>query len=140
MPAALDRAIGRAQGARRDGSKVVAIDGMTLLDEITKPMKDNVFTQLIARRHDYFAHTGVDRSRLYKDVLGGFEGRWTDLGSRMALVAGKEVLGLLRNRVQESCGVTLTDARIVEAMTRDDIPDDMCDLLNKLETFRNTKK
>lgn len=142
-PAALDRAIIRALGGRRErnaGSEVADIDCAALLDEITKSMKEDVLSQLMARRHDYLAHTGQDKSRLYKDVLATFEHRWVALETRMALVPGKEVLGILRDRVQKSCGVTLTEARIAEAMTQNDVPADMCRLLNALETFRTTKE
>ena len=64
-----------------------------LLHKITQTMKDDVLSQLMARRHDYFHPKGQDRSRLYKDVLASFESRWADLDTRLALVPGKEVSG-----------------------------------------------
>ena len=141
-PVALDRAIANALGMRRErgstNSGVPVIDCARLLDEITHPMKEDVLSQIMARRHDYFGRTGDDKSRIYKDVLRTFEGRWARFETRMALVSGKEVLGILRDKVQESCGVTLTEARIAEAMTRNDIPADMCRLLTALEKFRTS--
>jgi hypothetical protein len=70
------------------------VDSLVLLDEITSPLKEDVLSQLMARRDDYLHHTGQDRSTLYRDVLSGFNDRWADLDTRIPLVPGKEVLRL----------------------------------------------
>ena len=93
----------------------------------------------MARHHDYLHHTGQDRSRLYKGVLGAFDSRWASLNTRIALIPGKEVLRRFRQRVQDLYGVTLTDARIVESLHREDIPMDMRRLLDSLDSFRNAQ-
>jgi hypothetical protein len=41
-----------------------------------------------------------------------------------------------RDQIQNALGVSLTDARIVEAMHRDEVPSDLLNLLQKLEAFR----
>jgi energy-coupling factor transporter ATP-binding protein EcfA2 len=142
IPAALDRAIARTLKARRErGSEKsqVQVDSAGLLEEITRPLKEDILAQLMARRLDYFQHKGQDKSRLYKDVLSNFDTRWASLESRMALVPGKEVLQLFRQRVQELWGVTLTDARIAEAINREDIPADMQRLIERVESFRTAE-
>lgn len=142
VPGALDRAIVRELTARqeRGGKKLsLRVDTASILEELTKPLKEDILSQLMARRHDHFQRTGLDKSRIYKDVLKVVESRWASLDSRMSLVPGKEVLRLLRKRVQELFGVTLTDARIAEAISRDDIPDDMKRLLEQIENFRTAR-
>ena len=142
VPAALDRAIVRTLNARRErgAEKVSAVvDSAGLLEEITRPLKDDVLSQLMARRHDYLKHTGQDKSQLYKDTLSAFESRWGSLSTRIALVPGKQVLGVFRQRVQDLCGATLTEARIAESINREDIPADMRQLLDSLENFRIAK-
>ena len=138
IPAALDRAIARTMnfGAEK---QAVRLEAATLLEEITRPMKDDTLSQLMARRHDYLQHKGQDKSQLYKEVLGVFERRWSSLNTRLTLISGKELLRLFRERVQELCGVTLTDARIVESLNREDIPDDMRLLLTALDSFLTTQ-
>lgn len=140
VPCVLNRAIARELASQRPErfceSEAVDCDG--LIDDITKPLKNDVLSQLMARRLDYLGHTGEDKSQIYSEVLAKFEKRWNDLQTRIALVPGKEVLSILRNRVQETYGVTLTDTRIAEAMNRNDVPTDMCNLLSALETFRLT--
>lgn len=140
-PAALDRAILRTWHSRRErGDKgPPSPKSAELLSEITQPLKDDVLAQLMARRHDHVDRKGQDKSRVYKDVLAPFESRWANLETRMALVPGKEVLRAFRQRVQDLYGVTLTDSRIAESITREDIPADMRQLLVSLETFRTTK-
>lgn len=142
VPAALDRAIVRALSARGESAGSEAafrVDSAAILEELTQPMKEEVLAQLMARRHDYLQHTGQDKSRLYKDVLSAFDKRWLNLQERLALVPGKDVLRLFRERIQELIGVTLTDSRIAEAMNRQDIPTDLVALLDSLENFRTTK-
>jgi energy-coupling factor transporter ATP-binding protein EcfA2 len=142
VPSALDRAIARSEDLRRDRGRArtpTQIDTAALLEEITSPLKGDVFAQIMARRTDYLGKAGQDKSHVYKDVLELFDRRWADLTGRVTLVPGKEVLGLLRDRVQALHGVTLTDARIAEAMIRTDIPDDMVQLLNRLEDFRTAR-
>ncbi len=107
-----------------------------LLEEITRPLKEEVLSQLMARRHDYLHTTGRDRSQLYKGLLGTFDSRWAYLNTRIPLVPGKEVLRRFRQRVQDLHNVTLTDARIIESLHREDIPSDMRRLLNSLDSFR----
>jgi hypothetical protein len=141
VPAALDRAILRLLNARRErGTEKVdmEVDSETLLEDITKPMKEDILSQLMARRHDYFQHSGQDKSRLYKDVLGSFDTRWRALETRIAMVPGKEVLRRFRENVQNRHGVTLTDARIAESLNQEDIPADMRRLFGSLEIFRTT--
>ena len=144
VPSALDRAIVRALNTRRagphtSGMPAPVIDSALLLENITWPMKEDVLPQLMARRQDYLQHTGHDRSQLFKTVLATFDSRWANLETRIVMVSGKEVLRRLRQQVQEFWGVTLTDARIVECLNRDEIPPDMRRLLDSLDEYRRAE-
>lgn len=141
VPEAIDRAIVRVLNTQREKKAKTSydIDSAGLIDEISRPLRDETLSQLMARRHDYLHHTGRDRSSLYRDVLTVFESRWASISSRISLLPGKEVLRQLRQRVQEMYGVTLTDARIAEAITRDEIPYDLRQLVERLEKFRTTQ-
>ena len=139
IPSALDRAVNKIarDKSERDSKKVTEFsNSAAILDEITRPMKDDIVSQLMARRHDYHQKSNYDKSKFYKDVLTEFEPRWTSINTRLALVPGKEVLGKFRQAIADKVGVTLTDARIAEAIRQDEIPQDMVDLLNQLEKFR----
>ncbi len=142
IPTALNRAVSKALNERRERTsekEVAAVDAAVLLEEITRPMKEDVLSQLMARRHDYLQSSGHDKSKLYKEVMGAFESRWASLSTRLTLVAGKEVLRLFRQKIHDLYGVMLTEARIVESLHKDEIPVDMIELLTYLEHFRNSQ-
>ncbi|MDR7224366.1 AAA family ATPase [Aminobacter aminovorans] len=137
VPATLDRAIIRGIGKNRDTPPTTAGNiSESLLREITDPMKSDVLSQLMARRNEFLRKKGEDESTIYKVMLGSFETRWANIDTRMAMVPGKEVLRQFRQRIQDTHGVTLTDARIVDAMNRDEIPSEMATLLRDLDQFR----
>lgn len=140
VPAALDQAMRRAVAGRERGSSRSTEDfnSKSLLEEITQPLKGDVIAQLMARRHEFAKPKGIDFSSIYKDEMSRFEIRWANIESRLTLVPGKEVLRQFRQRVQDAYGVTLTDARIVESLRKEDIPSDMRELLVKLDAFRNS--
>lgn len=136
VPAALDRSIRRDLRARARATSATNFeDSARILNEITSPMKDEVFSQLMGRRHEYFRQAGEDTSRLYRDMTT-LEERWSNLETRLLMVPGKDVLRQLRQRIQSALGVTLTESRIVDAMVREDIASDMRQLLSVLEGFR----
>jgi hypothetical protein len=63
---------------------------------------------------------------------------WDDLSRRLEIIPGKDVLSEFRAQIQEIYGISLSDSRIIDAMRREDIPDDLIGLLHKLETFRKS--
>ena len=142
VPAALDRAVARAVSDRRrrgaPGSVSVPA-ASSLLREITEPMRDAVQSQLIARRTTYLRSTGRDVADLTRETLAAFSTRWKRLETRLELVPGKEVLGLFRDGVQQHCSVSITEARIVDAMHRDEIPLDLHALIHDVEAFRTSE-
>jgi hypothetical protein len=141
IPTALDRAIARVIDERAERSarrSTNQINSAKLLDEITRPMKSDVMAQLMARRDDFFRPKGKDRSQAYRHVMASLEAKWENLGERIILVPGKEVLARLRERAHEMFGITLTESRIAEALRKEEIPEDMCSLVHLLEQFRQT--
>lgn len=141
LPAALDRAVARNFGSRKDkgeGNCIAAADvkSASILSEITAPMKGDVLAQIMARRHEFLKNNGDDSSVTYKSTLSWFDAKWESAEERIHPVCGKEVLKAYRDQVQERYGVTLTDARIFDSINRDDIPADMSDLLRQLDEFR----
>jgi len=140
IPTAIYRAIDSLMRARKSdrGEKVSseALDVEEALNRITDHYRDEVLSQLQARRWDYFKSSGRDLADVNRETLTWFNGHWGELGKRLNIVPGKNVLADLRSYVQEKLGVTLTDARIVEAMRRDEIPGDLQGLLHKIDGFR----
>lgn len=106
------------------------------LEEITTKHRDGVLSQIMAKRWEYFRPTGRDLADVNRQAMVWFNEQWNDLSKRLAIVPGKEVLREFRTAVQETYGVSLTDARIVEHMHRDEIPYDLVNLIRLIDNFR----
>jgi len=115
-------------------------DVMTIVREITDGYRDVVLSQLMAKRWEYWRPTGRDLADINRETIAWFEGQWNDLEKRLVIVPGKEVLRDMRTRLQIGIGLSLTEARIVEAMRRDEIPKDLEVLLRQIDEFRRTTK
>lgn len=139
VPIALDRAIARAltEKATRTGtSPPGAPSSLALLREVTDHLKDDVQSQIIARRTNHLRSSGKDIADITREALASFSPRWSDINTRLSLVPGKEVLGSFRERIQTTLGISLTDSRIIDAMRKDDVPIDLQHLLHEIDNFR----
>jgi hypothetical protein len=141
IPSALGRALDRAvteRAARQEGALIPIPEIEPLLISITDPMRDEVMSQLVSKRSEKLKATGREPADIMKETIAEFNRKWDDLAARLAIVPGKEVLRALRTNLQEHFGVSLTDARIVDAIHRDEIPEDLRDLLQAVDKFRTS--
>ncbi len=138
IPAALKRAIDRSISSRKSSTEKetagIAID--EVLRELTEPMQSEVQAQILAKRGDYLRSTGRDLASVNAETIRAFNERWGNLNSRLELVSGKELLAKLRTRLHEKHGISLTDTVIIDSIRREEFPDDLVGLLNKLENYR----
>ena len=138
-PAPLERAVRKAirERARRAGEKQdYDLDMTRLLDEITDATRDEVTSQLIAKRIDYLKPSGKNSSTITNEVLETVRSKWTDLESRIELVPGKIVLARLRQKIRELHSVNISDIRIIDEFRSDEIPTELAKLLLDLNVFR----
>jgi hypothetical protein len=141
IPAVLDRALARAALDRvtRTGEAARPLPcSDDLLRTLTDELRDEVQSQYIARRTTYLRSTGKDLADITRETLAWFTPRWNDLTARMTIVPGKEVLKALREHLQKVYGVSLTDARIVDAFHKDEVPGNIQQLVNAIELFRTS--
>ena len=139
VPDALNRALNQAvteRSARTNSASPPLVDLTDLLHEITDPMKDDVQAQLMARRWEHLRGSRQDLADVNRETMRRFAGAWDDLSRRLQIVPGKEVLAQLRRRVQTLWGVSLTDNRIIDAIRREELPDDLIALVRTLDQFR----
>jgi len=107
-----------------------------LLEAVTAPLKEDCMGQYIAKRADFLKNRKSDAATVGSETVRWFNTKWDNVSTRVEIIAGKTVLQNFRTRVAEVYGVTLTDAKILSACTRADIPKDMQDLLTELDRFR----
>lgn len=139
VPSALDRALARveAEKAQREGREPLSLPQSTaLLTELTDPLRDLVQSQVLARRWEQLRPSGRDLADVSRETMSDFAKRWGDIRSRLEIVPGDTVLSQFRRVIQERFGISLTDRRIVEAMRREDIAEDLVALLESLDAFR----
>jgi hypothetical protein len=140
IPAALGAAIDqrcKEQSCRTAKTVAFADDIGSLLVEITDTMKHNVQAQYLKRQLPYVKSLdrSIDDSTVTSQLLAAFDDQWMDLATRLDMVPGKDVLSQLNARLQKTCGVNITPALIVDAMTKSQVPNEMKEIINALDRF-----
>lgn len=122
---------------RRSGEEVNIKNGIAdYLIEITGGLKVESQSQYIAKRISHHQGKGLDTGTISRQAIETFEDQWSDLNRRMEVVPGKTTLRLLRGYIQEEYKVNLTDVQIIDEFRTEEIPDDLLQLIEKLEAFR----
>ncbi|OEE38347.1 ATP-dependent nuclease [Vibrio anguillarum] len=106
------------------------------LIEITGEIKVDVQSQYISKRMDFNNGKGFDTSTISKKAIEDFEQLWSDLDTRMEIVPGKTTIRMLRSLIQGDYKVNLTDFQIIDEFKISEIPEDLSNLIAKLELFR----
>ncbi len=138
-PDVLDKAIKKAirDREKRTGNEIAESESVfRILDNITTSMKIDIQSQYLARRAEYLRSSGLDQATINRDSMGIFEDKWRDLKTRMEIVPGKEVLKQLRAELQKIYNISLTDFKIIDEFSVSEIPEDLKNLLLKLDLFR----
>ena len=138
-PKVLERAATRALQERARRTKTTApadFDIMEILESITNVLKSGCSGQFISKYCTYFKSGGKDQATLTTEALQTFEKKWSNMESRLELVPGKKVLSAVRERFQQSHGITLTDWKILDCYKAEEVPEDLAILLRLLDEFR----
>lgn len=106
------------------------------LIEITEKIKLDVQSQYISKRMDFNTGKGLDTSTISRKAIEDFEQLWSNLDTRMGIVPGKTTIRMLRSLIQDDYKVNLTDFQIIDEFKNNEIPEDLSNLIRKLELFR----
>ncbi|MBI2429311.1 MAG: AAA family ATPase [Ignavibacteriales bacterium] len=139
VPSVLQRALTktiREKKVRIGIKSITPIDVNGLLETITNPLRGKILAQYIAKRLAYLKNTGTDNSTITTETIRRFDERWGEMRTRIEIVPGKVVLSALRTNIQELYGVSLTDYKIIDEFSLDEIPNDLLTLISNLESFR----
>ncbi len=143
LPAVLDRVIARAIAERRSKGFPSADPTQSaeeMLVDVTDDLKDDAEQQYVSRYSDYHQKNGKkDLSTLLKEATNSFRSSWKEVDKRWTLVSGKEAMRRFRAKVQTALGLSVTDAKIIDAMRQEDFPVDLVELLEGIDTFRLAK-
>lgn len=141
VPSVLERVLEKAIKEREKRSQKFLDRSESICDilnRITEQEKNKIQSQYIAKRTEFLKKTGIDAATITMETLEWFETKWKNLEQRMEIVSGKKTLKMLRDEVQNLYCVNLTDIKIIDEFTLNEIPNDLVRLIERLEVFRNS--
>lgn len=144
VPRAISAAINRrfAEQSLRTGSALkFDADIMELLTATTDAMRTRVSAQYIARRFAYekSKNPGLDGATITEPLIMEFESKWKHIDERLTIAPGKEVLAALNSVLQARYDVSISSLAIANNMSADDVPADMRQLIESLDSFRSAR-
>jgi energy-coupling factor transporter ATP-binding protein EcfA2 len=141
VPEVLDVAIQRRiveRNRRANTALSFTESAREILTVLTEPLRHKVEAQYLARRRTFekAKSPGIDDSTIDERLMREFDLAWNSITSRMLLVPGKDVLSTLNLHLQNSYGVSLTSALIIDCFNAEQVPVEMQFLIEKIEEFR----
>lgn len=135
VPSAIDRAAERkmADVARRTGRTLVyTTSACDFLSKWSEGKKDYVMAQQVAARHRFEISIGssANEAAIEEAARTEFEIAWSDVGSRIGLIPGKEALRELNKHLHVQFGISLTPTAIIDSMLIEEIPAEMCSVID----------
>lgn len=107
-----------------------------LLCLCTDELKSEIGAQLVIGRSRYLSgRSKEDDTTIAKTTLKKFEADWGDIGKRLKLVPGKQVLSALNKSLHDLYKVSITSTQIINHMTLTDIPNDLMSILSDFNTM-----
>ena len=143
IPTAIERALQKHINERNSRSGLnVQLDETIeiLLHKITNDYRIELQSQYVGKYIEYVKGKGdnSDQATLTAAAIRDFEKKWVNLDSRLKIVGGKQTLRDLRTYVSKKWSITLTDIRIIDEISEFEIPKDMRELIQILETYRQS--
>ena len=142
IPEALDRVVAKGIAERR--AKGADVDDVTepaiqTLLKLSDPLKDDTQDQYVGKYLEFHRSGPKDTATKMKEATTIFRTCWNLPEERLMIVPGKELLRRYREHIQKIYGVSVTDAKIVEACRHDELPEDLVQLLRGIDAFRQAK-
>ena len=80
-----------------------------------------------------------DDSVIIKTILSEFETEWKNEENIFRIIPGKNFLSKLNEYLQNNYKISLTITNIINAISKSDIPQEMIEIIDKIEDFRKEK-
>lgn len=139
-PTAIERAAKRRiEDRRARGSQVedAMLDVRKILEKFSEDQRAYVQSRYIALRQRFAKSSGskFHPDQVTQDAIVEFDSRWSQANTRRRMIPGKDALSQINRDLQEALKVSVTPSAIVSAMTADEIPKEMKNLINDIEVF-----
>ena len=142
VPVALQRAIHRRLTARKELSPPPTIDQVSdWLLAVADDTKSSVIAHRAACALKYERETRSKRddSVILKDSNRIVEESWRIAEKRLSLAPGKEVLARLNDFLQSNLSISITEAQIIDGLTRATLDGGLTSVLKRLDEFCSAK-
>ncbi len=138
IPGAIWKAVNRKIRGRSPSSPNLTEAEMdTILDRATEPLKHQTSSQLGANliQFEKEKNRGTDVGTILLNFNEDFESKWKILENRFLLASGKSVLARLNEITQQSFQISVTDAMIIEQLSRESLDPRFVLALDALDEF-----
>jgi hypothetical protein len=143
VPAAIDRAAAArlADRSRRTGeAQVYEPAAEKLLAEFAESQRHYITSQYLTLRSRFERDIG---SKMYQETahekeLASFEQKWSTLEGRLKLIPGKDALSFVNAELQTRYKINVTNTAIIDAMHVSEVPDEVRELVQRLDVFAAT--
>ena len=145
VPSAIDRAAARSVSdqVRRTGrEKEYSSEAEAILNRFAMDRKNLVQAQFLSN-HRKFARAATpkaDDAQIDAKSLKKFEELWSQEAERYKLIPGKEAVSAVNVHLQEKYGVSVTPVAIITAMRVDEIPLEVRELVDELDSFSSLRE
>jgi hypothetical protein len=131
-----------ADQSKRTGVEAVySGNSAELLKEFAASRKSYVLAQSLKSRKDFERRNspGVDEATVNERALSELEADWSSEDARFEMIPGKEAFSFINTHLQKTHGVSITSYGVIDAMTADEIPLEMQNLVTALEEFSSVQ-
>jgi hypothetical protein len=140
VPDSIDRALRKRitdRARRSGGSSSYKPFAQIILDSFCQAKKTYVASQYLAERRKFsrIQSPQLHEASVSELALNEFEAKWGTPGVSLELVPGKEALSAVNKYAQESDGVSVTPASIIDAMLPNEVPFEVVKLIDLLAEF-----
>lgn len=113
-------------------------DILSIFESITDDLKKHTMSQLLLKKKEYIHSISphLDETTITEQIIEEFESLWDNITERLDIVSGKKVFASLNNYLQENYNITLTPNRIISVIKLKEIPDEIKELIKRLDEFR----
>jgi len=109
-----------------------------IIEQAVDSLRDQTFDNIGIQidKHNVAYHgKHLDHSRVNKEARRFLEAQWQTLSGKLSIVLGKEALKAIRRDVERNWGVSFSNHRLVEAMTDEEIPPEIKEIIATLEVL-----
>ena len=135
---ALTAAINSRQSAKIPPSKFLTdAEIVGVLEQVSEGFRHDTFGQIVGHKIKFLQSIGSskDMATISKESSIEFELIWSDLNKRLEIICGKDFIAVLSTYLQQIKGFSITTNMIVDALTADEVGNDLQNILAALDAF-----